>query len=75
MKSLFNDIRLGFRIMRKHPIVTATVILTLSLGIGTNTAIFNLGESLLRRPLPVERPDQLQVLFTKEAGEEGYGSL
>jgi predicted permease len=75
MKNLFNDIRLGFRIMRKHPMLTATVILTLSLGIGVNTAIFNLGESLLRRPLPVERPDQLQVLFTKKAGAEGYRGL
>jgi putative ABC transport system permease protein len=75
MKNLFNDIRLGFRIMRKRPILTAAVVFTLSLGIGANTVIFNLGETLLRRPLPVEQPDELQVLFTKKAGADGYGSL
>lgn len=75
MNNLLNDLRLGFRLLRKHPIFSAIVIFTLSLGIGINTAIFNLGDSLLRRPLPVVQPEQLQVLFTKKANTEGFDLL
>lgn len=53
--------------MRATPVVTLVVILSLALGIGANTAIFSIVNSLLLRALPVERADRL-VLLIKNAG-------
>jgi predicted permease len=56
------DLRLAVRTLRATPIVTVVAILSLALGIGANTAIFSILDSLLLRPLPVERPDRLALL-------------
>jgi predicted permease len=53
---LWQDLRYGARMLRKHPGFTAVVTLTLALGIGVNTAIFTLLDIALR-PLPVKDPD------------------
>ena len=55
-------LRLAIRSLRATPVVTAVAILSLALGIGANTAIFSLVNSLVLRPLPVEWPDQLVAL-------------
>src|SRR5437762_4418533 len=51
---MFQDLRFGVRMLFKHKAVTAVAVLSLSLGIGANTAIFSLVDRLLVRPLPVE---------------------
>ncbi|HKB10153.1 MAG TPA: ABC transporter permease, partial [Vicinamibacterales bacterium] len=51
------DLRLAIRTLRATPVVTAVAVLSLALGIGANTAIFSLVDSLLLRPLPIPRPD------------------
>ncbi|HEY7187395.1 MAG TPA: ABC transporter permease [Vicinamibacterales bacterium] len=56
------DVRLAVRQMRASPLVSAAAILSLALGIGANTAIFSLVNSLLLRPLPVREPQQLVTL-------------
>lgn len=63
METLVQDIRFGLRQLLKHPGFTALAIISLALGIGANTAIFSLVNTVLLRPLPVEEPAELVELF------------
>lgn len=53
------NLRYAFRQLRRSPGFTATVVLTLALGIGANTAIFTMFDQVLLRMLPVEKPKEL----------------
>src|SRR6201997_2507525 len=59
MRVLFQDLAYAFRQLRKTPGFTITVLLTLALGIGANSAIFTLVNSVLMRNLPVADPKTL----------------
>ena len=59
MGSLGQDVRYGWRQLLKHPGFTALAILSMALGIGANSAIFSLVDTVLLRPLPVRDPEQL----------------
>ena len=59
MNTLFQDLRYGVRILLKQPAVTLVAVVTLALGIGANTAIFSLVNSILLRPLPFREPDRV----------------
>ena len=61
------DIRLAFRALRATPVVSLVAVLSLALGIGANTAIFSLVNSLILRALPVKEPGQL-VMLSDEPG-------
>jgi predicted permease len=62
LESLSQDLRYGFRMLAKAPAFTAIIILTLTLGIGANTAIFTLVNAVMLRSIPVRDPQQLVVL-------------
>ncbi len=59
---VLHDIRYGIRQMGRTPALAATVILSLALGIGANTAIFSLVNAIVLRDLPVRDPARLMVL-------------
>jgi predicted permease len=58
------DLRYGLRTLRATPLVTFVIIVSLALGIGANTAMFSIVNSLLLRALPVDRPDGLVLLLS-----------
>jgi putative ABC transport system permease protein len=62
-----HDVRTAIRALRTTPVVTAVAVLSLSLGIGANTAIFSLVNSLFLRTLPVRNPEQLVLLAAPAA--------
>ncbi|HEY6388840.1 MAG TPA: ABC transporter permease [Candidatus Acidoferrum sp.] len=62
MTNLLRDLRHAFRLLRLSPGFTIVAVLTLALGIGANTAIFQLIDSIRLRAIPVKNPEQLGTI-------------
>jgi len=68
LEALLRDLRFGWRALRRSPGLTVVAVVTLALGIGTDTAIFSMVDTLLLRPLPVQKPRNLTFLvFPRDA--------
>jgi putative ABC transport system permease protein len=72
MQTLLNDIRFAFGQLRKAPGLALLAILTLALGVGANTAIFTVIESVLLRPLPYDHSDRL--LYISQSEKSGFAT-
>jgi len=68
MNALRQDVRQALRQLRKNYAFAAAVIVTLALGIGANTALFSVTDTLLLKPLPYPHPDRLAILWLRSPG-------
>src|SRR5215471_20601717 len=61
-EDLARDLRLSARQLRRQPLFTCVAVVTLALGIGANSAVFSLIQSVLIRPLPYDHPERLVMM-------------
>jgi putative ABC transport system permease protein len=74
LDGLAGDLRHGVRVFARHPILTGLVVVTLSLGIGANAAIFSVFEAVMLRPLPYPAAERLVLLLDQRRDDRGLTS-
>jgi predicted permease len=75
IETTWQDVRYAARTLRRSPGFTVVAVLSLALGIGANTAIFSLINTLMLRSLPVSHPEQLVELLSRYPGEPRLSSF
>jgi predicted permease len=75
LEALLADLKLVFRRLRKSPGFAITVLLTLAIGIGANTAVFSVVNSVLLKPLPYPDANRLAALWLNAPGAGGLASF
>ena len=73
--SVFSDVRIALRSLRRAPGYTAVVVLTLGLGIGANSAIYSVIHATLIQSLPYEGGDQSLVQFRQTSEQTGASDI
>jgi macrolide transport system ATP-binding/permease protein len=69
---LWQELRFGLRMLARNPGFTVTVILTLALSIGANTAIFSIVSALLLKELPYAHPERIGAIYARTTGPDSY---
>src|ERR1700683_4374704 len=73
LETTLKDLRYALRMLRRSPAFTAVAVVSLALGVGANTAIFSLIDTLMLKMLPVKQPDRLVELLTvRTPGASGF---
>ena len=75
IQALIRNLRFGVRLFAKNPGFLAATLVTLTLGIGANTAIFTVTSALLLRPFPYPNPEQLMSITAKDNSKDFGGTL
>jgi hypothetical protein len=75
METFWRDVRYSVRLWRKTPGFMSIVVLTLACGIGANTAVFSVINTLFRRSLPVDRPGELVAIRTVDPSARSAEAL
>lgn len=75
LESVFADLKFTLRRLRKSPGFAITVLLTLAIGIGANTAVFSVVDAVLLKPLPYPDSDQLTALWLNAPGAGGLANF
>ena len=70
MRTLFQDVRFGLRMLAKAPGFAAVAVLAVALGVAANTAIFSVINAVLLRPLPYHDADRLTALYLTNSRAE-----
>jgi predicted permease len=70
--AILRDLKYAFRQLRRNPGFTITVLLTLSVAIGANTAVFSMVNALLLRPLPYSEPERLASVMRNYSSGAGF---
>ena len=63
---MLNDLRLSVRALRRAPLSSLAAICTLAIAIGASAAVFSVVDKVLIRPLPIEDPDRVVVVWPRE---------
>src|SRR5580704_2385613 len=69
---LRQDLRFGLRVLARNPGFVVTVVLTLALSIGANTAIFSIVNALLLKELPYAHPERIGAIYARTTGPDSY---
>ena len=75
LDTLSRDMRYALRALRHNPVFTVVALITIAIGIGANTAVFSVVNSVLLRPLHYPQPDQLVALRQLAPGAAGLASV
>jgi len=75
LDALNRNVRYGLRALRRNPTFTAVALLTLAIGIGANTAVFSVVNSVLLKPLPYPKSEELVAVRQTAPGTPGLGTI